>query len=219
MLVEINLLPKKERRKSATIVISASFLLIILFTAIFFYWKFQSIDNQITTLTTEISQTQQLTAIEQEKVTSFESSDSVDQLKSSIDWANEYLILSVPVMRHLTALLPERGFIQSFNYEETGTLTLMVQFDTSREAAYFLDRLNDSKWIQEVDLNTLNAKEESSTLETDDFTTNTTTVEEENTFLPRYVGEFEIKLDREIAKKASGESLEEADNVEGVDET
>jgi type IV pilus assembly protein PilN len=218
MLVEINLLPKKERRKSATIAISAIFLIILLITAVFFYWRTQTIKDEINTLTRELKQTQQLTAIEQEKLLSFEANDSVEQLESSINWANEYPILSVPVMRLLTALLPERGFIQSFNYEEIGTITLMVQFDTSREAAYFLDRLNVSKWIQEVDLNTLNAVDESSTTETDGLTTSTTTtVEEENTFLPRYVGEFEIKLDREIVKKASEESTKEADK--GVDET
>jgi hypothetical protein len=62
-------------------------------------------------------------------------------------------------MQHLTSLLPERGFIQSFGYTESGAVTLTVQFDSAREAAYFLNSLNHSKWIEEASLNSLAAAE------------------------------------------------------------
>jgi hypothetical protein len=61
-------------------------------------------------------------------------------------------------MQHLTALLPERGFIQSFGYTETGTVTISVQFDNPREAAYFLDSMNKSDWIDKASLSSLNAQ-------------------------------------------------------------
>jgi hypothetical protein len=72
--------------------------------------------------------------------------------------------------------LPERGFIQSFAYTEAGTISLSVQFDSAREAAYFLDNLNESKWIEESSLSSLAAVAASeSTAETTTNTTSTTT--------------------------------------------
>ena len=85
-----------------------------------------------------------------------ESQMSITLLKNAVEWANNYPIQTIPVMQHLTGLLPERGFIQTFGYTEAGTVTLSVQFDSSREAAYFFDNLNESDWIDEASLKLIN---------------------------------------------------------------
>lgn len=217
MLVEINLLPRKERGKSTLIVIAGIFLALCFLAASFFYWRMHSLNNQIDSISRMTAQTQQIATREQKSVMAFESTDSVKNLESSIDWAEKYSILSVPVMRHLTALLPERGFIQSFSYDETGTLTLTVQFDTSREAAYFLDRLNRDEWIDDAELSSLLAQEQDSTQENTALSSSPdTSASTNNDYMPRYMGQFEIKLNKEMARKNGTVENDEAVAGEGV---
>lgn len=204
MLVEINLLPSKERRSSALLFATALFVGLLIAVIAFFYWRVHTIQSDLDVVNKGITQTQQIAAKEQEKVQLDDGTESTKQLETSIEWADQYPIASVPVMRHLTALLPERGFIQTFSYDEQGTLTLSVQFDTSREAAYFLNRLQDSEMIQSADLNSLLAKEEDTTVEENVVATSSQDDEE---YIPRYLAEFQIQLDKEMARKPSEDSL------------
>jgi hypothetical protein len=72
----------------------------------------------------QISMTQKVADKEARNANTSESSSSASQLKCAVEWANNYPIQTIPVMRHLTSLLPERGFIQSFTYNETGDVTI-----------------------------------------------------------------------------------------------
>ncbi|MFJ5715532.1 PilN domain-containing protein [Neobacillus sp. NPDC093127] len=159
MLVEINLLPQKEPKKFAFIITLSSLLAVFLVIGGFYFWQTQSVKDELTSLDREISTTKKIAEKEQQNNETVISSGSISQLKSAIEWANDYPIQTVPVMQHLTSLLPERGFIQSFGYTESGAVTLTVQFDSAREAAYFLNSLNHSKWIEEASLNSLAAAE------------------------------------------------------------
>ncbi|MFF2447721.1 PilN domain-containing protein [Neobacillus sp. NPDC058068] len=159
MLVEINLLPQKEPKKFALIITLSSLLAVFLVIGGFYFWQTQSVKDELTSLDRQISTTKKIAEKEQQNSETVASSSSVTQLKSAIEWAKDYPIQTVPVMKHLTSLLPERGFIQSFGYTESGAVTLTVQFDSARESAYFLDSLNHSKWIEEASLNSLAATE------------------------------------------------------------
>jgi Tfp pilus assembly protein PilN len=159
MLVEINLLPQKEPKKVGFIITLSSLLVVFFLIGGFYFWQTQSAKDELASLDRQISITKKIADKEQKNSETAASSSSINQLKSAINWANDYPIQTVPVMQHLTSLLPERGFIQSFGYSESGTVTLTVQFDSAREAAYFLDSLNQSKWIAEASLNSLAATE------------------------------------------------------------
>ncbi|CAH2716264.1 hypothetical protein BACCIP111895_03448 [Neobacillus rhizosphaerae] len=159
MLVEINLLPQKEPKKVGFIITLSSLLVVFVLIGGFYFWQTQSVKDELASLDRQISITKKIADKEQKNSETAASSSSINQLKSAINWANDYPIQTVPVMQHLTSLLPERGFIQSFGYSESGTVTLTVQFDSAREAAYFLDSLNQSKWIAEASLNSLAATE------------------------------------------------------------
>ncbi|WP_051590880.1 PilN domain-containing protein [Bacillus sp. UNC438CL73TsuS30] len=159
MLVEINLLPKKEPKKINLIIALGSVLALFLLIGGFYLWQINSTKSDVAEVDRQISMTQKIAEQQQQKTDSAESTNSVSQLKGAIEWANSYPIHTIPVMKHLTLLLPERGFIQSFGYTEAGTVSLTVQFDSAREAAYFLDSLNESKWIEEANLNSLSTTE------------------------------------------------------------
>jgi hypothetical protein len=170
MLVDINLLPQKEPKKFSFLITLSCLLALIILIGSFYFWKTQTIKDELTSLDKQISMTKKIAEKQDKNSETVASVDSVSQLKSAIEWVNEYPIQTIPVMRHLTSLLPERGFIQSFGYTESGSVAISVQFDSAREAAYFLDSLNRSKWIEEASLSSL----ATATSETETTATNNT---------------------------------------------
>jgi Tfp pilus assembly protein PilN len=159
MLVDINLLPQKERGKKGLIVIISIVSALFLMLGGYYLWQIQSAKTDIANLENQIESTKKIVEAEQTNDQQSESSMSVTVLKNAVEWANTYPIQTVPVMQYLTSLLPERGFIQSFSYTEAGTVSISVQFDSGREAAYFLDTLNESEWIDEVSLSSLSTQQ------------------------------------------------------------
>jgi type IV pilus assembly protein PilN len=159
MLVEINLLPKKEQKnyKLITILLAALFVMIIAGFVLFLQGK--SYKQEISTLDNQISTTQQIAQLEQAKVMEGQVSGSVSVLESAVLWASEDPLKTVPIIEHVTGLLPHRGFIQNISYAETGSINMTVQFDTSREAAYYLKTLLDSEWFSEVKLTSVSTSE------------------------------------------------------------
>ncbi|MFJ5758192.1 PilN domain-containing protein [Neobacillus sp. NPDC093182] len=259
MLVEINLLPQKEPRKKSFFIIIAAMAVIFLSLGTYYFLQIQSTKNDITYMDSQIKMTKDLEAIEEKNTNKSESELSITLLKSAVEWANSYPIQTIPVMQHLTGLLPERGFIQTFAYTEAGTVTISVQFDSAREAAYFLDNLNESEWIDDTNLSSLTTKEQEETKEAAPSTAATqstdgqqpstsvnnqsivvttdpnnpnsiiitpvdpnTTVAEETTavaqqqkvdVLPRYIGQFEIKFNKETIKKLLNKGSEDKEGV------
>jgi hypothetical protein len=145
MLVEINLLPQKEPKKIGFIITLSCLVGLLVLTGAYYLWQTNSTKSVIASLDRQITMTKKIAEKENKSTETVEATSSVSQLKTAIDWANDYPIQTIPVMRHLTSLLPERGFIQSLAYSEAGTISLSMQFDSAREAAYFLDNLNESK--------------------------------------------------------------------------
>jgi Tfp pilus assembly protein PilN len=289
MLVEINLLPQKEPKKIGFIITLSCLVGLLVLTGAYYLWQTNSTKSVIASLDRQITMTKKIAEKENKSTETVEATSSVSQLKTAIDWANDYPIQTIPVMGHLTSLLPERGFIQSFAYSEAGTISLSVQFDSAREAAYFLDNLNESKWIEEASLSSLAAASTTestvdnasattstsqtnatnSTTQTTNQTTNQTntansdqtvtnqssssntnsqtnsvtgtTSDQANTvnptattstvnnttttssstesktvsdnILPRYTGQFEIKLDKEVVKKNIKKSNKDEEGV------
>ncbi|WP_052948877.1 hypothetical protein [Mesobacillus campisalis] len=159
MLVDINLLPKKEQKNIKIIIILLAALLLVSLAGFFLLWQGKSYNQQIASLDEQITTTQQLAEIEQEKVLAVQTSNSVAVLESAVNWASEDPLKTVPVIKHVTSLLPKRGFIQNISYSESGTVSLTVQFDTSRDAAYYLKTLLNSEWFSEVTLGSVASAE------------------------------------------------------------
>nr|MDP5196218.1 PilN domain-containing protein [Neobacillus sp. 179.-C4.2 HS] len=255
MLVEINLLPQKEPRKKSFFIIVAAMAVIFLSLGTYYFLQIHSTKSDIANLDSQIKMTKDLAAIEEKNANKSESELSITLLKSAVEWANSYPIQTIPVMQHLTGLLPERGFIQTFAYTEAGTVTISVQFDSAREAAYFLDNLNESEWIDDANLSSLTAKEQEENKEAvpstgtnsqqtsanvnnqsivvttdpnnpnsiiitpvDPNTTaaqNTTATAQQQPVdvLPRYIGQFEIKFNKETIKKLLNKGSEDEEGV------
>lgn len=222
MLVEINLLPKKQRRNFKLIGILAGAVLIMLGAGITLFWQGNSYKNELVALDNQIATTQQLVQIQQDKVVGDQASNSVATLETAVIWASEDPLKTVPIIKQVTALLPKRGFIENISYAESGTVNLTVQFDTSKEAAYYLKTLLDSEWFEKVSLSSVSTSEpataEASMTETQettengeettetngDETTSDTQPEQEvevskpnHNIVPRYIGQYQLTLNRQ----------------------
>lgn len=158
MLVEINLLPQKEPRKYGFLAVLAIFTSLFFIVAVIYFWQVHLASTQLQTITKQISTTNKIVTSQNKQTKQLESSNSVSNLKNSINWVSSSRINTVPVLNELTSLLPERGFILSYQSEvESETVQLNVQFDTANDAAYYLNRLNHSKMVSESTIDSLNS--------------------------------------------------------------
>ena len=200
MLIEINLLPEKETKKKSllVLVIISIGILLIGGSALFFLNK--TYNNKIERLQGQIATTEELVAIQQQKMLTYESSDSLAQLEKTVEWANQYPIKTVPIIKKLTELLPQRGFIRTFNYDESATVTFTVQFETSREAAYYLNHLQSSPWIETAVLKSVNAETQFFDRQIGQDESDETKLKNEK-YVPRYVADFEVTLNKNVIKE------------------
>ena len=204
MLIDINLLPRKERKSLVTLIITAGLIVLFIVGSIFLFINYQSTKSELKSLKTQLQTTSQLKAIQEQKLAGINATSAVDELKTTIDWTEKLPVSSVTLLKHLTSLLPERGFILNINYQDTGTVTLNVQFDTSREAAYYLSELEHSDVIRKVNLNSLatsGQEMEESNKPVKDIL--------DKILVLRYLATYQIELNNEVLKelaKKEGES-------------
>jgi type IV pilus assembly protein PilN len=192
MLVEINLLPIKEPKNYGFLAIILAALLLFLIAGIFIFWQGTNLQNKLNVIEKQITNTKKLTEIEQAKLGSNQATNSIAELEAAVNWANDEPLKAVPIIKQVTAMLPDRGFIQNIAYTETGAVTLTVQFDTNRAAAYYLKTLLDSEWISEAKLTTLTTSEKEKS---------TTSQKGHDQLVPRYIGQYTITLDRDFINK------------------
>jgi type IV pilus assembly protein PilN len=197
-IIDINLLPEKEK-KSSLFVYSIAIILLLFFVAcLFFFFSLRSVQTETVRTVEGLSQTKKIIEVQQTKLLDSESSQGARQLEETIEWMTNYPIETVPVLNELISLLPPRGFIQTFEYSERQSINASIQFDSSRDAAYYLHHIKEVEWIREAEI-----------LE---ITTNNMTSEEiesEERAVPRYLADFSLSLDSVILQESDDTSLEE----------
>jgi type IV pilus assembly protein PilN len=202
MLVEINLLPKKEHKKSSMLIIAIAgiFLFTITFSIVFFQGN--SYEKKMASFDKQIESMQKLNEVQQAKLAEGESGNSAVKLQDAVIWAEQYPFDTVPLLQNIIALLPERGFIQNFEYSNTDSVVIKIQLDASRDAAFYLSSLKGSDWVEDVTLMNIVAgtKAEGTAVEI----TDTPSEQEEVKVLPRYSAEFEITFKTEFFKEDKG---------------
>ena len=186
MLVEINLLTKRERKSRLIPLLSIVAAVLFIVGATTFYFVVQRMEQQIAQLKTELDQTKALRIAEEEKQKTAANTSVGVQLQEAIQWAEQYPIHTVALLHELIERLPERGFLMNISYARDGAIQLTAQFDTTRESAAYLQSLKDASFIADVKLTSLTASEGKA---------------EEEGIMPRYIGQFSIQLNMEEWKK------------------
>jgi type IV pilus assembly protein PilN len=190
MIVEINLLPKKEPKNAAVLVSVAVFTAFLIAAAVVFYVLSARADEQINELEGDLKQIRAMQEIEQQKQKDAQSAQGIKELQEAVQWSENYPLKMVPLLRNMTKLLPERGFMMSFSYEGNGTVTIAVQFDTSEQAAYYLKRLEDAEFVEAVQLKSVSA--------VNDTDKNNGQDTEEKQVVPRYLAQYEIHVRKQV---------------------
>jgi type IV pilus assembly protein PilN len=196
MLVDINLLPKKPP-KNVALPLAISVLL-LLFGAVGTFGYLQVGENKEQRLQTEeqLKKVKEQQAELQADATLIEQQQQYESLLQSVEWSQSRSIDVVFLLRHFIQLLPERGFFLNFQYTQSEKIGLQVQFDTSRQAAYYLKDLLDSPYVEKAKILSLQAVKanEEMNVNQHDETARTENEERENERLPRYVAAYEVSL-------------------------
>ncbi|KIQ94896.1 hypothetical protein LH47_00974 [Anoxybacillus thermarum] len=185
MLVEINLLPKREKKSRLIPLLSIVAAVLFIVSATTFYFVVQRMEQQIAQLKTELDQIKALRIAEEEKQKTAANTSVGVQLQEAIQWAEQYPIHTVALLHELIERLPERGFFMNVSYARDGAIQMTAQFDTTRESAAYLQSLKDASFIADVKLTSLTASEGNA----------------EEGIMPRYIGQFSIQLNMEEWKK------------------
>ncbi|TFE01020.1 PilN domain-containing protein [Jeotgalibacillus salarius] len=190
--ISINLLPKKQKKqrfRMAFIIPIIAVLVLLTATVFVLQW---SKGEELERIDSQLSQAQQEKALLEQQNQRNESVGGIDQLESAIQFMESYPIPTVEVLNHFTELLPERGFFESFQYTDTGLITLTVQFDMSREAAFYLHQLEQSEKVTQASLQSI-VTEELDSAGSDEV-------------LPRYVAQYTVMLNQQAIRE--GEVIE-----------
>ncbi len=193
MLVDINLLPQKPQRSFKAIVITATILATAFVLFITGYFIYDSKKLTLSTIQSETEMVIKLRELAEQANVEEAPTDTLVDLQTKIDWIESQHISTVYLLNHFVSLLPQRGFFMNYQYNDQGTVSVTVQFDSPREAAGYLSRLTESSYVEKVTLQQLSVSEvtdEREELEDDD----------RFRYLPRYIGNFSIEVNREAVK-------------------
>lgn len=183
MLIDINLLPNKQKRSFSfmLIPISAGAVLFLVFGWMM-YSSFQLKAEQ-ETLTDRLEKTTELVAALQ--ATEAGTVSSGQTLQEYVDWLDGVQFSTVALLDDLVRRLPERGYFMNYEFDGSETVTLTVQFDQMKEVSQYLNELNESENVQTASLLTVSAA---------DLTEET--VDNESRILPRYITDYEIVINK-----------------------
>lgn len=193
MLIEINLLPEKDKKQVSMIIPMLILLLVAALAGFFLTLQYKQVKQELATTQNNIETVNELISLEGNQA---EPISDITELQSVVDWAENYPISTVLMLQELSALLPERGFIMNFTYNDDGSVQLSVQFDSNREIAFYLKNVNDSIYVSDATLTQVN-------------TTEYENPTNENSVVPRYTADFVLMLDKAAIKKATNEEESE----------
>jgi type IV pilus assembly protein PilN len=149
-LMDINLLPRQERIGNAYKVTAVTLVICAILGAVLIAVNEYMIRQSLSTTRQELETTKKLHAVVEQKLTQGNSGSSVAKgLQAMIPLVEQIPVSAVSILNELVALLPERGFLLSYQYSEAN-VNMTVQFDTIYETAAFLHTLNQTEWVDSV---------------------------------------------------------------------
>ncbi|GAE28596.1 type IV pilus biogenesis protein PilN [Halalkalibacter wakoensis JCM 9140] len=192
MMVEINLLPQKERKSFYSIIILLAIIIVLLVTSLIYFMYTNNIKNEIARTEQTIETTEQLRMVQEQQLADAQQSSMVDVLEAQIDWIEQQQISGVSLLSHFVRKLPEKAYFMNYTYVDQGTVQIFVQFESPIDVSSYLHELTDSRFVQSADLLNINAQE---------------IIDEEGLsedLLPRYLANFEVKLNVNEIKVEEG---------------
>lgn len=222
MLVDINLLPQKERDRPAFLIAAIAILLLAVILWAVFAFLASANEKEGAELAAQSVQVAAEQAAIREQLEAKQGMNEEQQLKVTVDWAESYQFDTLPLLSDLVSKLPERGFFDSFTYTGLDQAVLVVQFDTAREAAFYLAQLKTSELLTSATLDSV-AQEELEETETVTEGETVVVVEKDEDAVienPRYLATYTLVFvdDRIPAEVVEGEVPAEGTAEQPVEE-
>ncbi|PKH08463.1 PilN domain-containing protein [Planomicrobium sp. MB-3u-38] len=155
MLIDINLLPQKERDRPIHLIVAGSIVLLTLILWAVLFSMTQGEESSHQELLAQSAEVTAEQALIRQEIEASQGMNEEQQLLETVTWAESYQFDTVPLIAELVTVLPERGFFDSFSYTGPNTATLTLQFDTAREAAYYLTQLKTSEVLASATLDSV----------------------------------------------------------------
>ncbi|MBP0725402.1 hypothetical protein J5Y03_09400 [Bacillus sp. RG28] len=195
MIVNVNLLPQREKRNVVMYILLLTVFVCIFVTCLSFYMMKKNEEQKKGSLEQQLAATQ--AALIQQKKNQQLSENPSDEMKlqNEVNQLKESTVSTTTIIDQLTKLLPMYGVFQSLNYESGGTITLQVQFNDKRESIYYFARLQKQSWIEEVNISSIEAVEVSNIEQT-------SKVQE----VSGYIANYQIQVNKEKVRKLEGDA-------------
>ncbi|TWI57099.1 hypothetical protein [Halalkalibacter nanhaiisediminis] len=196
MLVEVNLLPEKNKQDVTYVFILLTTLLLIALGTTVLYFYHSYVAKEVNGLNQEVYSVQmQSTELNQQMVE--EAGTELERLQQAVGELQSRVVPTSLLLDHLVRLLPERGYYLTFNYELPGTVMFDASFDRMEEIAAYHQALEQSDVVSSISLSVVEANE---MLDDQEFDVNNDNV------LPRYIASFTLEIHTENVKKLGDSS-------------
>ncbi|WP_243292064.1 hypothetical protein [Bacillus sp. FJAT-47783] len=195
MLIEINLLQKKEPKKPSFLFFIVILILFVASIGITFYYQYVhlqkevvQIQNQVVTLEAE-----RIELEKKRKTVSTSNEESIRQLESFVESAKSYQLNTIDLLNRLTAHLPPSSVFVEFHLAEN-IVTVSIQIEKEVDAGFYYRHLYDEPWTDDVKLLQVEAIR---TDETDNHNT-----------LSEYIATFEVTINKSALQQLKKEESE-----------
>lgn len=214
MLVDINLLPQKERDRPAVLIAAVAILLLAIIIWAVFAMMSRVEANEQQALQVQAQGVMAEQAQIRSELEARQGMNEEQQLQATVEWAESYQFDTIPLLEELVSLLPARGFFQTFSYTGLDQAQLVVQFDSSRESAYYLAQLKASELLSSATLDNVATEILEEQTEGEESEEN-----EAVTNAPRYLATYTLlfqdeRIPVEGGEEAEGEVVEDAAETE-----
>lgn len=194
MLIEINLLQKKEPKKKAILfyILFLVVITLILGIALFSQYRdvttdIKSIDQQLTAIQIEQKEFETNTKTESPTV------QKINELETFTDIAKSNQLDTVDLLTRLSKLLPTKSYFTDFQLSGN-VMNVTIHIEKEMDAAFYYRHLLNESWIENVILEQVVA--------------NRTGEEETENQLSTYVASYKIMIDRMTLKELQKEASE-----------
>jgi hypothetical protein len=156
ILSDINLLPQKERT-SLLFIISLIFLMLVaLIGATSLFVHHYSLTEKLASHKKELKVVVKQRELEEKRISDgtmvVNASQRFDQLVKVVD---NRILPTMKILDHVSALLPNQGFITNYSYTDPGTISITGEFGTLPDVAAYLHWLTASTAIEKVGMHSV----------------------------------------------------------------
>lgn len=198
MLVDINLLPKKETRSFQTTILIICLFILFIGTASWIGIDYYLASSQLEQKKIVLEQEKRLVEVQQQKLQeTSEPALSAEPLLQKVEYIRSKDIEAVDLLQHLVALLPDRGYFIKYEYQDRSTIIIDTQFDTIYDTSHYLHELTNTRFLTEASIEKVETFNFEETDDGEDMT-------EFDGYLPRYRAQYKVQFNKENLHELSG---------------